>query len=47
MKKLLGTTLFLGVPYLAFVWPTEAELFSKDIRFNIHSEYGALLGGRR
>ncbi len=49
MKNLVGTGLFLGALYLAFVWLTETELFSTDIRFNfnIRSEYGALLGGRR
>ncbi len=46
MKNLVGTGLFLGVLYLAFVWLTETELFSTDIRFNFHSEYGATLGGR-
>ena len=47
MKNLVGTGLFLGALYLAFVWLTETELFSTDIRFNFHGEYGALLGGRR
>ena len=36
MKKLFSTALFLGALYLAFVWLTETELFSTDIRFNIH-----------
>ena len=47
MKNLLSTALFLGALYLAFVWLTETELFSTDIRFKFGSEYGALLGGRR
>jgi hypothetical protein len=47
VKNLLSTALFLGALYLAFVWLTDTELFSTDIRFNIHGEYGALLGGRR
>ncbi len=47
VKNPLSTALFLGVLYLAFVWLTETELFSTDIRFDFHSEYGALLGGRR
>ena len=47
MKNLLSTALFLGALYLAFVWLTETELFSTDIRFKLGSEYGALLGGRR
>ena len=47
MKKLFSTALFLGALYLAFVWLTETELFSTDIRFNFHSEYSATLGGRR
>ncbi len=47
MNNLLGTALLLGALYLAFVWLTETEIFSTDIRFNIHSEYGATLGGRR
>ncbi len=47
MKNLLSTALFLGALYLAFVWLTETELFSTDIRFNFYSEYGATLGGRR
>ena len=46
MKNLVGTGLFLGVLYLAFVSLTETEIFSTDIRFNFHSEYGATLGGR-
>ena len=47
MKKLLSSALFLGALYLALVWLTETELFSTDIRFEFHSEYGATLGGRR
>ncbi len=47
MNNLLSTALLLGALYLAFVWLTETEMFSTDIRFNIHSEYGATLGGRR
>ncbi len=47
MNNLLSTALLLGALYLAFVWLTETELFSTDIRFDFHSEYGALLGGRR
>ncbi len=47
MKKLLSTALFLGALYLAFVWLTDTGLFSTDIRFSIHSEYGATLGDRR
>ncbi len=47
MKKLLSTTAVLGALYMAFVWLTETELFSTDIRFKIHSEYSATLGGRR
>ena len=47
MKKLLRTAAILAVLYLALVWLTETELFSLDIRFKFHSEYGATLGGRR
>ena len=47
MRNLLNTALFLGALYLLFVWLTDTDLFSADIRFNIHSEYGATLGGRR
>ncbi len=47
MKKLMSTVLVLGVLYLGFVWLTDTDLFSRDIRFTIHGEYGALLGGRR
>jgi hypothetical protein len=47
VKKLLSTALFLGVLYLAFVWLTDTDLFSTDIRFKFHSEYSATLGGRR
>ncbi len=47
MIKLVQSALFLGALYLAFVWLTDTDLFSKDIRFNFHSEYGATLGGRR
>ena len=47
VNNLLGTALLLGALYLAFVWLTETEIFSTDIRFNIHSDYGATLGGRR
>ena len=45
MKKLLSTAAVLGALYMAFVWLTETELFSTDIRFKIHSEYSATLGG--
>jgi len=47
MKKLMQSAAFLGALYLIFVWLTDTDLFSTDIRFNIHSEYGATLGGRR
>jgi hypothetical protein len=47
MKKLLSTAAVLGGLYLAFVWLTETELFSTDIRFNIHGEYSETLGGQR
>jgi hypothetical protein len=47
MKKLLSTAAVLGGLYLAFVWLTETELFSTDIRFKIHSEFSETLGGRR
>jgi hypothetical protein len=47
MKKLMQTALFLGALYLIFVWLTDTDLFSTDIRFSFHSEYGATLGGRR
>ena len=47
MKNLVGTGLLLGALYLAFVLLTGNEIFSTDIRFSIHSEYGGLLGGRR
>ena len=47
MKKLLSTAAVLGGLYLAFVWLTETELFSTDIRFKFHSEYSATLGGQR
>jgi hypothetical protein len=47
MKKLMQTALFLGALYLIFVWLTDTDLFSTDLRFNFHSEYGATLGGRR
>ena len=47
MNNLLSTALLLGALYLAFVWLTDTDFFSKDIRFSIHSEYGATLGGRR
>ena len=46
MKNLVGTGLFLGALFLAFIWLTETELFSMDIRFNFQSEYGATLGDR-
>jgi hypothetical protein len=47
MKKLLSTAAVLGALYMAFVWLTETELFSTDIRFKFHSEYSATLGGQR
>lgn len=47
MKRLLQGALFLGALYLIFVWLTDTDLFSTDIRFQFHSEYGATLGGRR
>ncbi len=46
MKKLLSTAAFLGALYLAFVFLTDTELFSSDLRFNIHSDFSAALGGR-
>jgi hypothetical protein len=45
--KLVQSALFLGALDLAFVWLTDTDLFSRDIRFTIHSEYSATLGGRR
>ncbi len=47
MKKLLSTAAFLVALYLVFVWLTDTELFSTDIRFGFHGEYGATLGNRR
>ncbi len=47
MKNLVHIGLLLGALYLAFVGLTETKIFSTDIRFNFHGEYGALLGGRR
>ncbi len=47
MKKLLSTAAFLGALYLAFVLLTDTELFSSDIRFDIHSDFSATLGGQR
>ncbi len=47
VKKLLSTAAVLGGLYLAFVWLTETELFSTDIRFNIYRDYSATLDGRR
>lgn len=46
MRRLLGTALLLGGLYVAFVWLTETDFFSKDVRFRVHSEYGAMLNGR-
>ena len=47
MRKLLGTALFLGALYIAFIWLTETDIFSEDIRFKAPGEYSATLGGRR
>ncbi len=47
MRNLLGTALLLGALYFAYIWLTETDIFSENVRFNVPSEYGATLGGRR
>ncbi len=47
MRKLLKTALLLGALYGAWLGLSQTDVLSEDIRFRSHSEYGALLGGRR
>ncbi len=51
MKNLLKTALLLAALYVAWLGLTQtdivSDIVSDDIRFRGHSEYGALLGGRR
>jgi hypothetical protein len=47
MRNLLKTALLLAALYGAWLGLSQTDILSKDIRFQGHSEYGALLGGRR
>lgn len=47
MKNLLKTALLLAALYGAWLGLAQTDILSGDIRFQGHSEYGALLGGRR
>ncbi len=47
MRKLLKTALLLAALYGAWLGLSQTDILSDDIRFRGHSEYGALLGGRR
>ncbi len=47
MKDLLKTALLLAALYGAWLGLDQTGILSGDIRFQGHSEYGALLGGRR
>ncbi len=47
MKNLLQTALLLAALYGAWLGLSQTGILSTDIRFETHSEYGALLGGRR
>ncbi len=47
MRNLLKTALLVGALYGAWLGLSQTDILSEDIRFQGHSEYGALLGGRR
>ncbi len=47
MRKLFKTALLLAALYGAWLGLSQTDILSTDIRFQGHSEYGALLGGRR
>ncbi len=47
MKNLLKTALLLVALYGAWLVLGQTDILSTDISFQGHSEYGALLGGRR
>ena len=47
MRKLLKTALLLAALYGAWLGLTQTDILPTDIRFKVHGEYGALLGGRR
>jgi hypothetical protein len=46
MMKLFKATLLAAVLYGAWIGLSQTDILSKDIRFRVHGEYGALLGGR-
>jgi len=46
MKNLLKTALLLAALYAAWLGVAQSDILPNDIKFPIHSEYGALLGGR-
>lgn len=47
MKNLLKTALLLAALYVAWLGVAQTDILPNDIEFPVHSEYGALLGGRR
>ena len=47
MKNLLKTALLLAALYGAWLGLAQTDFLPEGIRFQGHSEYGALLGGRR
>ncbi len=46
MRNLLKTALLLAALYGAWLGLSQTDIFSEDIRFQGHGEYGALLRGR-
>ena len=47
MRKLLKTALLVAALYGAWLGLSQTDILPDDVRFRVHSEYGALLGGRR
>ncbi len=46
MKDLFKTALLVAALYGAWLGLSQTDILSEDIRFQGHSEYGALLRGR-
>ncbi len=45
MKKWLGIALLSAALYGAWQGLGQTDFLSNDVRFQVHGEYGALLGG--
>ncbi len=45
MKKWLGIALLVAALYGAWQGFGHTDFLSSDVRFQVHGEYGALLGG--